>query len=247
MTQTSVMNDWPQPITATIDGGALDVWHINLDNLDQAAWSETLTAAEFARAARLLRPGAGERFLQARFALRSLLGRYLDRVPQSLEFALNQFGKPALPGSQLGFNLSHSGNRAVLAISRQQAIGVDIEQLTAHRDVHGLARQVCTPSESADLAALPDQALALAFSICWTRKEAYLKALGVGLSVDPRVVAVGLLPIPLHVSEVFSGSGSVAVQTIDISDGFAISVAVRSDHRRVSDSVNLRQFERMKY
>ncbi len=227
---------------ATIDQGGIDLWRFDLDHQNPQAWPATLTQADLDRAARLVRPSDCARFLQARCCVRTLLGGYVGQAPQSLHFALNAYGKPSLAtAGELGFNLSHSGNLAVLAVGRQPAIGVDLERVSHHRDAHALAHNICSPTELASLLQLSEHALSVPFLICWTRKEAFLKALGVGLSRDPRHITVGTERVACHINDVVDG-GSVALRTIEVSGTAVLSLAIRTGARCDQPTIHMRQF-----
>ncbi len=238
-----MINRPARSICATIDQGGIDLWRFDLDHQNTPAWPGVVTQAEFDRGLRLARPRDRARFLQARYCVRTLLGGYVDQAPGALCFAFNAYGKPSLvTADQLGFNLSHSGNLAVLAVGRQRAIGVDLERISYHRDVAALAQQVCSPIELASLTRLPEYARSASFLICWTRKESFLKALGVGLSLDPRHITVGLEPVARHIDDPVD-AGCVALRTIEVSDTAVLSLAVRTDFRREHAAICVRQFD----
>jgi 4'-phosphopantetheinyl transferase len=111
-----------------------------------------------------------------------VLARYLDRAPATLRFDYGPRGKPLLPGTPLSFNLSHSADRALLAVTREARLGVDIERIRPV-DHERIARRFFAPAEAARLAALPERRRAAAFFAGWTRKEAFMKAVGEGLSL----------------------------------------------------------------
>ena len=138
------------------------------------------------------------RFTLARGFLRAVLGRYLDIGPETIAFQYNRYGKPSLPprlGDQkLCFNLSHSGDWALCAVTLGREIGVDIERIQPHRATAGIARRFFSPREVDALFALPEHLRAAAFFRCWTRKEAYIKAKGRGLSIPLASFAVALAP-----------------------------------------------------
>ena len=119
-------------------------------------------------------------------ALRSILCDYLNIAPQDLQFSTGANGKPALtkvPGQcWLQFNLSHSGDIALIAITRRREIGVDVEYVKQDFPFHEVAEHFFTAREVAALCALPEPLQRQAFYKCWTSKEAYLKAKGTGLS-----------------------------------------------------------------
>ena len=139
-------------------------------------------------------PELRRRFLAARAGLRTLLGRHLDRDPRSLAFATNEFGKPRLAGDgHVHFNLSHSEQRAVLAISVAAEVGIDLERERPIEHVD-LAKRYFHPNEVAAITASHDETeQRRAFFLIWTLKEAIVKALGTGLStpLDSFEVAIG--------------------------------------------------------
>jgi phosphopantetheine--protein transferase-like protein len=112
-----------------------------------------------------------------------------------------------------------------VAIGRQPEIGIDIERIKSPTHVHQLARQVFSDDEYADFSAMPDDALTLPFLICWTRKEAYLKALGVGLTRDPQCITVGLQAQRVRLRDATHGDW-LALETLTTEDGAVISLAV---------------------
>lgn len=171
----------PPPLGA----GEVHAWCVDLDAADVDGGVETagLSADERARAARFHFARDRARFLRGRAALRRLLAGYADREPHALVFAPGAHGKPAMPGTGLEFNLSHSGGCAVLAVTRGRRVGVDVERIRAERATLAVARRFFAPTEAAAVTAAPPAERALTFFRCWTRKEAYVKARGEGLSL----------------------------------------------------------------
>jgi 4'-phosphopantetheinyl transferase len=112
-----------------------------------------------------------------------LLGAYSGLPPTALRFQYGPQGKPFLEGSDVQFNLSHSGNLALFAFARSRALGVDLEATDRAVEGDALAARFFSPAENAELAALPPEVRQAAFFACWTRKEAYIKATGLGLSL----------------------------------------------------------------
>ncbi len=128
------------------------------------------------------------RFAVGRGLLRTILGRYLDRPPETLRFVANAHGKPDLdPASgvdpALRFNLAHSGALILIGLARGRDLGVDIEKVRPDFGGEALAARFFAPGEVAALRALPADAKTLAFFQGWTRKEAYIKAKGKGLAI----------------------------------------------------------------
>jgi 4'-phosphopantetheinyl transferase len=133
--------------------------------------------------------------------LRDVLGRYLRTNPGEITFAYNAFGKPDLGpvfGSRLTFNLSHSAGLALIAIAADSNVGVDLECIRAQCDYAEIARRFFSAVEIDHLHALPSHLYAEAFFNCWTKKEAYLKARGEGLSIPLNSFSVPLTTNPAH-------------------------------------------------
>jgi 4'-phosphopantetheinyl transferase len=165
-----------------------------------------LSADERARASRLHRPRDRERFMRGRAWLRRVLAAHVGVPPQQIAFVVGAHGKPALAGSQawLHFNLSHTGSLALLALTRAGPVGIDVEAVRSMSDMEAVARRLFAPAEWLRWWRLPKDQQLNAFYACWTRKEAYLKAIGAGLSM------------PLHGFEVaFEPGQPAALLSID--------------------------------
>jgi 4'-phosphopantetheinyl transferase len=146
-----------------------------------------LSADEIARANRFRFETDRDHFIVARSLLRIILGRYLDVDPSEIRFAYGENGKPRLTnnlntGHNLNFNLAHSGQYVVCGLTLDRDIGIDIELVSPDFASTEIANQFFSPAEIACLASLPFAARQQAFFDCWTRKEAFLKAKGCGLS-----------------------------------------------------------------
>jgi 4'-phosphopantetheinyl transferase len=204
------------------------VWRLDLRTIPEAIELQALSAAERVRAARFVFARDRERFVSAHCAVRRILAAYLGADPRALEFVEGVNGKPALAAGGPAFNLSHSGDHGLLAVSPRAEIGADIETLDAPRDMRALAARLFTQDECRSLETIADDALAVPFLTCWTRKEAFLKALGAGLTLEPRGFDVGtstaarLVMAPpeydggaVHVTSLFAdslGVGALAVR-----------------------------------
>ncbi len=172
--------------------GTLDLWTLDLFRVETPADRALLTADELAKSERIIIPRKARQSLRARAELRRILGLYLGRAPGRLEFVYGQHGKPDLgpgqhsPSAQiLSFNLSHSEAAGLVAVTldtRRVELGVDVEQTRDSREFEGIARSFFAPDELAALLAMPPDERPAGFYRAWTRKEAYLKALGTGLS-----------------------------------------------------------------
>jgi 4'-phosphopantetheinyl transferase len=160
----------------------IHVVHVRLDSRAEGG-IEILDDTERDRASRFISERDRRRFVVAHQWVRILLGRCLARSPESLRFVRGPRGKPALLGAGIDvkFNLSHTAERALLAIALGREVGVDIER-EREVDVSELAGRVFAPSEAAALRMLCPAERISAFFRCWTRKEAFIKALGDGLA-----------------------------------------------------------------
>jgi 4'-phosphopantetheinyl transferase len=185
-------------VPPALRGDELHVWLVSLDPPPAALarLAGRLSPDERRRAARFRFERDRRRFQAARGALRELLAGYLGQQPERLGFVEGRHGKPELAdiGSGLRFNVSHSGELALCALSLRRELGVDIEQLRELADADALARRFFSTEESAALEALPAAQRLAAFFRCWTRKEAYLKALGAGLLQPLADFDVALFP-----------------------------------------------------
>jgi 4'-phosphopantetheinyl transferase len=147
---------------------------------------QVLSAEEIARAERFRLPKLRDHFITARGVLRTLLASYLHVEPASVAFCYQPQGKPAIDAKvhpqSIQFNLSHSGDWVLYAVTLQRAVGIDIESHRLTRDLNGIVNRFFSPGERAAMAALPDEQRPTAFFRYWTVKEAYLKACGTGLA-----------------------------------------------------------------
>ncbi len=176
------------PRNLTIATDAVHVWRVDIPALlgRVPRLEATLSATERARAARFRFLEHRTRFIVTHGVLRDILGRYLDIPAAQLELTTNAYGKPILVAPEhawLQFNLSHSGDLILFAITRDRPVGIDVEQLIPPDNFTRLVEQFFSPNEYAALLALPEEKRAAAFFAGWTRKEAYVKALGMGVSL----------------------------------------------------------------
>jgi 4'-phosphopantetheinyl transferase len=165
----------------------VQVWTVRIDaaniaNTDIAQCRRILTPQERDRARGFHFDHLQHAFILGRAALRVLLGSYLDLHPGAVQFTYGPRGKPKLETSGLEFNASHSDGLAVFAFTFGCEIGVDVEQVRPLPDIAGIANRFFCREEAAELLALPLDERERAFFRCWTRKEAYIKATGEGLS-----------------------------------------------------------------
>lgn len=172
------------------------LWCVELDAgpESEAKLRRVLTADEVARAEELASAQARRRFVVARGTLRVLLGDLLGKRPRSIAIETGASGKPHLAeaGHGLGFNVSHSGDLALICIAEVVEVGVDLEAVRPVPDAVAIARRRFAPAEARFVEEGEAGDGGRRFLTCWTRKEALVKALGAGLSFDLRSFAVPL-------------------------------------------------------
>jgi 4'-phosphopantetheinyl transferase len=177
------------------------------------------------------------RFVVGRALLRILLGRYLQAAPEDLRFDYGEFDKPMLPGGP-SFNLSHSGAVALYAFSGAGEVGIDVELYDERPASEGIAERFFSPAEVSALRSLPAQMRSHAFLACWTRKEAFVKARGDGLSLALDSFDVTLAPgVPAALLRTaWSSEEPRRWQLQDLSDpeaGYVAAVAIHAYESRV--------------
>jgi 4'-phosphopantetheinyl transferase len=152
-----------------------------------ADFDKTLSPDEKNRAGRYKFDRHRNDFIMCRGTLRCLLGSYLDLPPAQIEFEYSSYGKPKLAESHrsrnLKFNLSHTDGMAMFAFARDRDLGVDVEKVRSDVEIKMISRRFFAVEEQKAILALPEEHQYEAFFRCWTRKEAYIKGLGEGLSM----------------------------------------------------------------
>jgi 4'-phosphopantetheinyl transferase len=183
----------PDGVTRLV-ANEVHVWALTGEPEEVAECASLLSPAEMERARRFRFPALFERFVADHARLRLLLATYLEFEPQSLEFVENAQGKPRLdlPDCRLRFNMSHTRGLTVIAVCLDAEIGIDVEALRSVEDRDDIASLHFSPLESEALRAQPAEERDAAFLRCWTRKEAYIKARGQGLSLPLDKFAVNL-------------------------------------------------------
>jgi len=189
--------DWsPPPDRLDFQTHHVDVWRIKLDLLPVTVkqLKSNLSADEAQRAARFHFEKDRDRYIVAHGCLRHILSRYLKCGSENLSFDTNEYGKPSVKGYKLEFNLSHSGDFALIAVTLERKVGVDVERLRSDIEIESMARRFFSLNEVSKLMALPLEQRVSGFFNCWTRKEAYIKAQGLGLSMPLDSFDVSLTP-----------------------------------------------------
>lgn len=193
--------EWLSPrATPELEDNKIHVWRASL-SWDQATlrgFESTLADDETARAQRFIFESDRSYFIAAHGFLRNLLGSYLRCPPKAIDFTYGPHGKPLVasrgPQPHVCFNLSHSHGVALVAIARKRQVGIDIELVRPEFAGEEIAKRYFSPKEIAELSRLPVELRANGFFLCWTRKEAYVKARGDGLHVPLDTFSVSVLP-----------------------------------------------------
>jgi 4'-phosphopantetheinyl transferase len=208
----------------------VDVWRVSLASAsDEEDKANVLSSDEIARANRFHFEKDRLHFVRCRAALRRLLGRYLAIPAAEVRFEYLTNGKPQLAADQnqrsLQFNVSHSAGLALIAFGTERGLGVDIEKIRADVDTAALSERFFSLRERAGLKQLPEQSRVAGFFACWTRKEAFLKATGEGLSFPLADFSVSTHPERDAELEEIQGSAEVGKQW------FLADLAVSPEYR----------------
>ena len=196
-----------------------------------------LSEDEASRAARFKFEKDRNHFIVARGMLRRLLGGFLKIAPSEVRFRYSKYDKPSLAegfeSSQLKFNISHSGGRVLLAFAAGRELGIDIEQVRPDFATEEIAERFFSRYEIEQLRSLPKSVQAEAFFNCWTRKEAYIKAIGEGLSCPLDKFDVTLAPGEPARLLATRTEGQVAskwsMRNLDGGEGFKAAIVVEGD------------------
>ncbi len=211
---------------------SVDIYRVRLDadaaRLDSLF--EILAPEERERAARFRFAEHRRQYIICRGTLREILSRYVELNPARIAFVYNRHGKPGLRdsprGSDVRFNVSHSGGWALQAVTRAIEVGIDIERIdsrffNADLACERIPERFFSPRETAQLRALPADQQTAAFFRCWTRKEAYIKARGLGLALPLDSFDVSLGPDD---PPALSRAGDWSVQDFRVPPGYAAAV-----------------------
>lgn len=219
------------PVTAikppALADGDVHVWFAHFGPGDPAAteFDALLDAQERARADRFVFPHHRERFVRAHGVLRRVLAAYTGQNPEALSFIAGRYGKPALTGSQgVAFSLSHAGDGVAIAVTTGHEIGIDIETPRVMNDRDDLVRRYFSASEIAAYDSTEPARRDDAFFRLWTRKEAFVKGIGLGLSRPLDSFTVGL-GIPVYLDA--PGDVAWSLHHLDPGESFVGAVACR--------------------
>jgi 4'-phosphopantetheinyl transferase len=221
-----------------LSGREVHIWTLPITaaNATAVMFEPVLATDELDRAGRFHFSHLRESFVIARGTLRCLLGGYLGLHPGSLRFSYGWKGKPALKaGAHIQFNMTHSGSLAAIAITADCQIGLDLEQVRPLSDMQQIAAHFFCSEETTEIMSLPPGERERAFFCCWTRKEAYIKAIGDGLSAPPDGFRVTVLPDTpaqfVHLGHDAKDTDAWTLHDLSLAPGYASALAY-CDRRR---------------
>jgi 4'-phosphopantetheinyl transferase len=229
----------------SIAENAVHVWKIALDASHHTLETlrTTLDPSELHRASRFRFRADERRFIIGRSALRIILSRYVGMAPNKITFLYNSYGKPELPEHPnthaIHFNISHSGELALIGICHKRRVGIDVERLDRAVRIQAIADRYFSPEESKAIRSLPPEQQRLAFFRCWTAKEAYLKALGVGLygSLNNNLRTSICHGNTAPISRFVNGNpehGSWTLKPLDVEKNYVATLALEGDDGQLS-------------
>jgi 4'-phosphopantetheinyl transferase len=235
----AVMVEAPHPAAGKAEPGrsVVDVWYASLDVSPARLrdLSRCLNPEENARAARFHFDRDRARFIAARGTLRTILARYLETSPDLVRFRYGAQGKPEVHDLDLHFNVSHADDLLVIGVSPDQALGIDIEGIPSAHVVDSVSPLVFSDPECGTLELLPTAERSECFAVFWSRKEAYIKAEGGGMSID--LSSLDVATVPGRVLQRKAGSDHWLccpdwnLRSLPVKHGFAGTVAAPGDWR----------------
>jgi 4'-phosphopantetheinyl transferase len=212
-------------------------------------FERVLVTDEISRARQFSFSHLRESFIIARGALRFLLGRYLHLHPNSIRFFYGSKGKPYVDSlTPIHFNMTHSGDLAAIAITFNRQIGIDLEKINPLSEIQQIASHFFCSEETAEIMSLPQSERERAFFRCWTRKEAYIKALGEGLYTPLDSFRVTVQPATpahlVHIEQDTSAANEWTLHDLCLASDYTAALAYRDRQRSLSlfPIVNLAEF-----
>ncbi len=205
---------------------SIEIWDIQLSDHgdDNIFCRSLLTHEELARAAKFLKPADAEGFILSRGLLRRILANCMNIEPATLRFSRNPQGKPFLEGGELEFNVSHSRDRLLIAVTSGRLVGIDIEFKRDGLNMESIIKRWFAPAEQIAFQTVENPADV--FFEIWAKKEAYVKALGIGIYKELNTFAVPIGEKPFL--PVLDVNGQWFFQLLDIDSGYAAAVVSTS-------------------
>lgn len=172
------------------------------------------------------------KFIISRAILRLIISRYLNLYPSEIVFFQNYYGKPFVVNQNLRFNVSHSNEYAVFAFTESKTVGIDIEFIREGFDEIEIAERFFSPKEIMELKSIPPFLRKKAFFNCWTRKEAFIKAKGTGLSTPLDSFDVAITPEtlykPICINQYDGDIGDLILYNLNIAKGYSSALVTQN-------------------
>lgn len=223
-----------------LENNQIHIWRIDINNptvdVDHL-FSDILSEDEKKRADRLRSEKDKRRFIVSRGLLRENLGSYLGAEPSEITFDYNKYGKPDIKPKynprNIKFNVSHSANLAIYAISQNREIGVDLEYIREVRTADKIIKRFFTKQETDFYHSQPEGKKNLAFFTLWTRKEAYSKARGMGIGLPLKEFDLNLIPNPRNISSDNKPKSKWSLIDIEINEDYLAALATEGDNLEI--------------
>lgn len=238
---SQILLHWPIPNKfPNLEMHQAHIWSavLNYDIQKLKIFFDLLDADEQVRANRFHFEKDRNQFIASHGILRKILSGYLNISPEKIIFSYNEFGKPFIANqSDIQFNLSHSKNITLIAITKNYSIGVDIEYIKQTRDIEAIAERYFSTHECSALKQLPTEERQKAFFNGWSRKEAFLKAHGQGLSYSLEKVEVSLATNePAKFIAIHDANENISeweLYNLEPANDFAAAVAIKGELKKI--------------
>ncbi len=217
--------------------GFVDIWHGNIlpndnrwDILSEHEYWIFLNDEERQRALKFARLDLQKKFVKTRGVLRQILASYLDLKPQKIIIKTAKYGKPYLTNGTLNFNLSHTGNQFVIAVSNTGDVGIDIEHYKDRKSISGLVKKCFSKVERDYWNDLSEQQKNIMFYRFWVRKESFVKAVGRGiaLGLDQCIINPEEQDYFLEIPSEYGQASSWRIIDIPIDDNSPCAVVIKN-------------------
>jgi len=209
------------------------VWHINIDTQSDAdaisLLKSYLSEDELMRANRFANLDLQIHFILARGYLRAILSKYVEETPGELSISYGKYGKPFLKNKNIEFSFTHSKSLCLLALTMNQKVGIDVEQIGCVRDWHKIMRYCLSDNEQQELFSYSEEEQEEAFLRGWTRKEAYTKAIGKGLLYNFSSFSVMLRELGAEVLDDYKNEKNLSnwtIMNVDVEKPYVAALSV---------------------
>lgn len=228
---------WQSPLVLpSILENHVHIWKIEPAQItkDLLYFKKILSEKETTRANKLTLPKVKNNFIISRGILRALLAKYTRQKPEELIFEENQYGKLFLKtSSNIFFNLSHSNDLTLLAFTLKNQIGIDVEFIRQNIDIESIAKKYFSSRETLELLNVSPEKKIPAFFNCWARKEAFIKAIGLGLSYqlskfDVDVTSFGTKQIPINIKDPVYAQQNWQLFSLGLEENYAAAMVVEN-------------------